>query len=262
MISAITGAGGRLGRRVVRIAQRAEGDEVRQLSHYAGNDYVVVHLTTGEGLREALAGVEVVVHTASSPGHDPWGVDVLGTTNLVAAADRSSLRHLVYISTVGVDRIPYEYYHAKFAAEQVLRASGVPLTVVRSTQFYSFLDGLLEERRHGPLLAIPGGWRVQPVDVDEVAEYLWQVALGDPHADGREFAGPEVLGSNAIAKLWAQYWIAEHTEEVSPKPRVMPLRVPGKLSASFRKGLALPGPDAVLGTTTYAEHLARAAAII
>jgi uncharacterized protein YbjT (DUF2867 family) len=259
MISAITGAGGRLGRRVVRVAQRAEGDEVRQLSDFAGNDYLVVDLPSGNGLREALAGVEVVVHTASSPRRDPWHVDVVGARHLAAAVDRSSLRHLVFISIVGVDRIPYDYYHAKFAAEQVLRASGIPLTIVRSTQFHSFVDELFLERRRGPLVAVPSGWRLQPVDTDEVAEHLWQIALGEPTDEVREFAGPEELASQDVARLWAEQWYAEHRVEAARRPRVVPVRLPGKASAAFRKGHALPGLDAVLGRATYAEHLARTA---
>src|SRR5262249_36740591 len=140
-------------------------------------------------------------------------------------------------------------------AEQVLRASGLPVTVVRSTQFHTFLDDLLRQQRHGPLLAIPSGWRIQPVDVDEVATYLWQVARAEPSPGVLEFAGPEELTSKDLAKLWASTWIDEHPEEVVPKPRVLPLPVPGKLAKAFKKGLALPGPEATLGRTTYEQHL-------
>lgn len=254
MIVAVTSAGGRLGRRVVRLAQGEPTNDVRQLSHFDGNDYTVVDLPSGEGLREALEGVEVLVHAASS-SKDPWNVDVLGARRLAQAADRTSLRHLVYISIVGVDRIPMDYYHAKFAAEQVFRVSGLPLTIIRSTQFHTFLDDLLRERRHGPLLAIPGGWRVQPIDVDELAEVVWETALADPVNDLREVAGPAEIGSKEIARLWVDTWIEEHPEEVAPKPRVVPVPLPGKLSNAFKEGLALPRPDARLCRTTYAKHL-------
>jgi uncharacterized protein YbjT (DUF2867 family) len=258
MIVAVTSAGGRLGRRVARLAQGEPTNEVRQLSHFDGNDYTVVDLPTGEGLHGALRGVEVLVHAASS-SKDPWNVDVVGARRIAEAMDRTSLRHLVYISIVGVDRIPFGYYHAKFAAEQVLRASGLPLTIVRSTQFHTFLDDLLRERRHGPLLAIPGGWRVQPVDINEVAEVVWETALGEPTNDVFEVAGPAEIGSKEIARLWAETWIEGHPEEVAPKPRVLPVPLPGKLSNAFKDGLALPGPDARLCSTTYAQHLEQAA---
>lgn len=262
MISAITGAGGRLGRRLVRLAAQTEGDEVRQLNAYPGNDYVEVDLRTGKGLREALEGVEVLVHTASSPRRDPWQIDVGGTRRLVNAVDRASLRHLVYISIVGVDRIPYDYYHAKFAAEEVIRASRLPATIVRSTQFHAFVDELLMQAKRGPVITVPAGWQVQPVDVDEVTAHLWATALGDPHDHTIEIAGPLEQTATELARLWAADWFAMHADEGARKPRVIPVRLPGKTSDAFRSGHALPGPGAVVGSMTYAQHLARAASVI
>ena len=109
-------------------------------------------LATGRDLGTALAGAEVVVHAASDPQGDPWQVDVAGTRRLVEAVDRDRLQHLVYVSIVGVDRIPYGYYRAKFAAEQVLLASGLPVTLLRVTQFHDFVDFLLDSARRGPVL--------------------------------------------------------------------------------------------------------------
>ena len=118
------------------------------------------------------------MHAASDPRGDPWQVDVAGTRRLVEAVDRDRLRHLVYVSIVGVDRIPYGYYRAKFAAEQVLLASGLPVTLLRVTQFHDFVDFLLDTARRGPVLPVPMGWRVQPVDVGEVAEHVTAVVAG------------------------------------------------------------------------------------
>ena len=132
----------------------------------------------GCDLRAAVASAELVVHAASDPQGDPWQVDVAGTRRLVEAVDRSRLRHLVYISIVGVDRIPYGYYRAKFAAEQVLLASGLPVTLLRVTQFHDFVDFLLDTARRGPVLPVPMGWRVQPVDVGEVAQHVTEVCAG------------------------------------------------------------------------------------
>ena len=115
------------------------------------------------------------MHAASDPRGDPWQVDVAGTRRLVEAVDRDRLQHLVYVSIVGVDRIPYGYYRAKFAAEQVLLASGLPVTLLRVTQFHDFVDFLLDTARRGPVLPVPMGWRAQPVDVGEVAEHVTQV---------------------------------------------------------------------------------------
>src|SRR4051794_41725873 len=128
----------------------------------AGPGGVRGDLATGSGLPAAAAGAELVVHAASDPRGDVWQADVAGTRRLVQALDRERLRHLVFVSIVGVDRIPYGYYHAKFAAEQILLASGLPITLLRITQFHDLVDELLSTARRGPILPVPMGWRGRP----------------------------------------------------------------------------------------------------
>jgi uncharacterized protein YbjT (DUF2867 family) len=203
-------------------------------------------LATGRDLATAVGGAELVVHAASDPRGDPWQVDVAGTRRLVEAVDRARLRHLVYVSIVGVDRIPYGYYRAKFAAEQVLLASGLPVTLLRVTQFHAFVDLLLDSARRGPVLPVPMGWRVQPVDVDDVAGHVTEV-LGRPPSRGVvEYGGPEDLSAADLARAWAA--------ARAPGTRVVATPVPGRLSAAFREGAALPSGGA-RGRRTYAEHL-------
>src|SRR3954463_6218819 len=162
MDALVTGGTGRLGQRLIGPLQAA-GHSVRQMSRRgAGPGGVRGDLTTDRDLPAALAGAEVVVHAASDPRGNPWEVDVAGTRRLVQAVDRDRLRHLVYVSIVGVDRIPYGYYRAKFAAEQVLLASGLPVTLLRVTQFHDFVDHLLDTARRGPVLPVPMGWRGPP----------------------------------------------------------------------------------------------------
>src|SRR4051795_1155992 len=120
----VTGGTGRLGQRLSAPLQEA-GHTVKLMSRRgAGPGGVRGDLATGQDLATALRGAEVVVHAASDSRGNYWQVDVAGTRRLVEAVDRERLRHLVFVSIVGVDRIPYGYYHAKFAAEQVLLASG------------------------------------------------------------------------------------------------------------------------------------------
>src|SRR3954449_13523812 len=165
----VTGGTGRLGQRLIGPLQAA-GHSVRQMSRRGtGPGGVRGDLATGLDLTSALTGAELVVHAASDPRGNPWEVDVAGTRRLVQAVDRDRLRHLVYISIVGVDRIPYGYYRAKFAAEQVLLASGLPVTLLRVTQFHESVEDLLESARRGPVLPVPMGWRVQPVGIPDVA---------------------------------------------------------------------------------------------
>src|SRR3954447_8155405 len=165
----VTGGTGRLGERLIAPLQGA-GHTVKQMSRRGtGPGGLRGDLATGLDLGTALRGAEGVVHAASDPRGDAWQVDVAGTRRLVQAVDRDRLRHLVYVSIVGVDRIPFGYYHAKFATEQVLLAAGLPVTLLRVTQFHDFIDDLLSPARRGPVLPGPVGWRVQAVGRGQVA---------------------------------------------------------------------------------------------
>jgi uncharacterized protein YbjT (DUF2867 family) len=241
----VTGGTGRLGQRLTAPLQAA-GHTVRQMSRRGtGPGGVRGDLATGFDLTSALAGAEAVVHAASDPRGDPWQVDVAGTRRLVEAVDRSRMRHLVYVSIVGVDRIPYGYYRAKFAAEQVLLASGLPVTLLRVTQFHDFVDTLLDTARRGPVLPVPMGWQVQPVDVGEVAAHLAEVV--GKEADGvLEYGGPEALSAAELARAWAAVR--------APGAHVVATPVPGKLSTAVRDGAALP-TGGERGRRTYGEHL-------
>ncbi|MGY1603670.1 SDR family oxidoreductase [Geodermatophilus sp. SYSU D00815] len=241
----VTGGTGRLGQRLIAPLQGA-GHTVKQMSRRgAGPGGVRADLTTGRDLPEAVRGAEVVVHTASDP-RDSLQVDVAGTRRLVQAVDRDRLRHLVYVSIVGVDRIPFGYYRAKFAAEQVLLASGLPVTLLRVTQFHTFVDDLLASARKGPVLPVPMGWRVQPVDIGEVAEHVTDVVGRPPSGGVVEYAGPEELAVADLARAYAA--VRE------PGAHVVATPIPGRLSAAVREGAALP-TSGERGRRTYGEHL-------
>ncbi|MCW2578505.1 MAG: NAD-dependent epimerase/dehydratase [Blastococcus sp.] len=242
----ITGGTGRLGQRLLPPLQEA-GHSVRQMSRRGtGPGGVRGDLATGFDLRTAVGGAEVVVHAASDPRGDPWQVDVAGTRRLVESVDRTRLRHLVYVSIVGVDRIPYGYYRAKFAAEQVLLASGLPVTLLRVTQFHDFVDLLLDTARRGPVLPVPMGWRLQPVDVGDVAEHIVEVVARPPAGGIVEYGGPEELTAADVARAWAA--------TRAPGAHVVATPVPGKLGAAFRDGAAVP-TRGDRGRRSYAEHL-------
>ncbi|TQN43234.1 uncharacterized protein YbjT (DUF2867 family) [Blastococcus colisei] len=241
----MTGGTGRLGQRLIGPLQEA-GHSVRQMSRRGtGPGGVRGDLATGFDLATALAGAEVVVHAASDRG-DAWQVDVAGTRRLVEALDRDRLRHLLYVSIVGVDRIPYGYYRAKFAAEQVLLASGLPVTLLRVTQFHHLVDVLLDGARRGPVLPVPMGWRVQPVDVGEVAQHVVDVVGRPPTGGVVEYGGPEDLSAADLARAWA---VAR-----APGTHVVATPLPGKLGAAFRDGAAVP-TGGERGRRTYGQHL-------
>jgi uncharacterized protein YbjT (DUF2867 family) len=245
----VTGGTGRLGRPLVPLLRRA-GHSVRQMSRRGtGPGGVRGDLGTGRDLAIALVGAQVVVHAATGypyPDEDPWQVDVAGTRRLVEAVDRTLLQHLVYISIVGVDRIPFGYYRAKFAAEQVLLASGLPITLLRVTQFHEFVNQVLDRARRGPVLPVPMGWRVRPVDTGEVAARVAELVAGAPTGDVVEYGGPAEHSAAYLARMWAA--------ARSPGTRVVATPVPGRLSTAFREAAAVPTRGG-RGRRTYAEHL-------
>ncbi|MFI7606900.1 SDR family oxidoreductase [Micromonospora sp. NPDC049366] len=247
----VTGAGGRLGRAVVA-RLRSDGIAVRATSRRPRTDpdveWVVVDLATGEGLDEAVAGVDAVLHLASSPtGGRTYEVDVLGTRRLVVAAGQADVRHLVYTSIVGVDRVPMPYYRHKLAAEQVVAAGPVPWSVLRATQFPEFLDELLVvSSRLGPTIG-DRNVLAQPVDPREVAARLVARLVAGPLRGIEEYGGPEVLRFDQAVRAWRA---ARH----SRRP-LLPVRLPGRLGRSLREGglitEALPR-----GARTWADYLA------
>ncbi|MGW4498512.1 SDR family oxidoreductase [Micromonospora sp. NPDC004336] len=248
----VTGAGGRLGR-VVLPRLRDEGWAVRATSRRArtgaSEEWVVVDLATGEGLVAAVAGVDAVLHLASSPnrGRRTHAVDVLGTRRLVVAAGQAGVRHLVYVSIVGVDRVPIPYYRHKLAAEQVVAAGPVPWSVLRATQFPEFLDGMLRgASRLGPVLGDPAVL-AQPVDPADVADRLVRRLAAGPLRGVEEYGGPEVLRFDAAVRAW-------NAARRSRRP-LLPVRIPGRIGRALRSG-GLVTEATPTGARTWADHLA------
>lgn len=250
----VTGGSGTLGRLTVERLVAA-GRPTRVLVHSAvaplPPEAEGVHgdLATGEGLAEAVADVDVVVHAASSSS-DPWGIDVEGTRRLVAALAGTATAHLVYVSIVGVERSALPYYRAKHATERLVRASGVGWSILRATQFHGFALSILRSLSDDAgTLTVPADVRLQPVEAGEVAERLVATALGGPTHDVLLFGGPQVLTLEAMAESYREASGAVRAVEVG--------HVDGPLLEAWRTGHQL-APAHAEGRTTwqqYVEHL-------
>jgi uncharacterized protein YbjT (DUF2867 family) len=238
----VTGGTGTLGRVVVG-RLRAAGHPVRVLSRRpgAGPDHYTGDIATGAGLAEAVQGTEVVVHCASDPRHPRTDVD--GTRKLVAAADG---QHLVYVSIVGVDRIPYPYYAAKLATEHVVEDSGLPWTILRATQFHNLIAAIAGVLAKSPVLPVPAGVSFQPVDVHETAARLVELALRPAAGRVPDFGGPEV---RSAADLVHAYLRATGRHRL-----VTPIALPGKMIRALRAGANLT-PGHRDGRITFEEYL-------
>jgi uncharacterized protein YbjT (DUF2867 family) len=155
--------------------------------------------------------------------------------------------HLVYISIVGVDRIPYFYYRTKLAAERVVAGSGLPWTVLRTTQFHELVGRVYGGLSRSPVVPVPAGMRVQPVAAGEVAARLVELAGGAPTGRVEDMGGPAVRDAAELVRLYLR---ARRRRRA-----VVPVWLPGKAFAGFRRGYHL-APDHPTGRGTFEEYLA------
>ena len=240
----VTGGTGTLGRPVVEGLRRA-GHGVRSLSRHPRPDDPLSHavdLRRGTGLDEALEGVDTVVHCAT----DPLGGDLRAAARLIGAARRAGVGHLLYISIVGVDRIPLGYYRAKYTVERALAASGLGWTVLRTTQFHDLVASLCARAALLPAAPVPDV-DVQPIAVREAASRLVLLAQGEPRGRVADMGGPAV---EPFARLMDAYLRSRGLER-----RTVPVRLPGRVFAAYRAGEHL-APDRAVGTVTFADFLA------
>ena len=191
----VIGGTGLIGSKTVAILRKA-GHEVVAASPNSG-----VNTITGEGLKEATAGAQVVIDLANSPSFEDKAVLEFFQTsgrNLLAAEAAAGVRHHVALSIVGTDRTPENgYFRAKVAQEKLIEASGIPYTIIRSTQFLEFLRAIAAEGAKGNTVRISPGL-FQPIASDDVAGFVADVALAAPRNGIVEIAGPERAPFNEI----------------------------------------------------------------
>jgi uncharacterized protein YbjT (DUF2867 family) len=245
----VTGGTGTLGRLVVPLL---DGHRVRVLSRHGhgpvdGVEHVTGDLLTGEGVEAAVEGAEVVLHLAGGPKGDAEA-----TERLVGAASATGgVRHFVYISAIGADRVPLAWFREKLGAERAVADSGLPCTTLRAAQFHDLVLTVVAKMAKLPVVPIPGGLRFEPVDARDVAERLVELTLGAPAGLVPDLAGPEVHG---LADLVRGYLAARDKRRPA-----LPVRMPGKAGRAYRAGENLAGPGAARGTRTWEDFLAERA---
>jgi len=250
----LTGGTGTLGRAVLPLLRDA-GCKVRVLSRQTheptdGVEFVTGDLASGEGTAAAVSGVETIVHCAGTARRDD-----VKAGNLVRAASGARVKHLVYISVVGAERVPvvsgidramFGYFASKRAAEHVVAESRLPWTTLRATQFYDLMFMLIRQMAKLPVVPVPRV-RFQPVDTGEVAARLVDLALGTPMGLVPDLAGPRVYDMNELIR---SYLRASHKRRLT-----VPVRPPGKAARAVRDGANL-APDRAVGRRTWEDFLA------
>ncbi|MET3838601.1 SDR family oxidoreductase [Bradyrhizobium sp. OAE829] len=190
----VIGGTGLIGSKTVAILRQG-GHEVVAASPKSG-----VNAITGEGLKEVMAGTQVVIDLANSPSFDDKAVLEFFETsgrNLLAAEAAANVRHHVALSIVAIDRTDNGYFRAKVAQEKLIEASGIPYTVVRATQFLEFVRGIADSSADGNTVRLPP-ILFQPIAADDVAAIVADLALAAPRSGIVEIAGPERAPLNDI----------------------------------------------------------------
>lgn len=232
----VIGGSGRIGRKLVGQLRQAGVDTV------AASPSLGVDAVTGDGLAAALNGADVVVDVSNSPSLD--GAAALrffesAGHNLLAAGREVGVRHHVMLSIVGIDRLlEHTYFQAKKRQEELVRASGIPFTILRSTQFFEFISAVVQEGTEHRIAISPA--RVQPVAAGDVAGALAGLARGEAQGDLVELAGPERFRLDEVATEIATAFEDGRWIVADVHARYF--------GAELQENSLLPGPLARLGT--------------
>lgn len=242
----VIGGSGLIGSKLVDLL-RKRGNEVVAASPNSG-----VNTLTGEGLAEALAGADVVVDVANSPSFEDEAVmDFFLTSgrNLLAAEKAAGVKHHVALSVVGTQRIPESgYLRAKAAQENLIKSSGVPWSILQSTQFFEFIERIANDGLDGDVYRLSPAL-MQPIVSDEVVAALADITLGAPLEDTVEIGGPEAIPVDELAR--------ELLSARQDPRRIVADAHARYFGAELNDQSLVPGPNARLGTLTYGDWLRR-----
>jgi uncharacterized protein YbjT (DUF2867 family) len=209
-------------------------------------EWVQVDLETGQGIADAVVGINVVVHAASSPFKHTRRIDVDGTRLLLEQARAAGVAHVIYISIVGVDRIPYAYYRAKLSAEELVQNSGISWSLLRATQFHYLVDLFFQAATKLPLVTLlPTDLQCQSIAEREVASRLCELVATGPRGRLPGLGGPEVMTAGEMAHIWLKLRGLHR--------RVLPFHVPGTVAQGFRRGYNTCPDQPVHGRITWTE---------
>src|SRR2546430_10973623 len=244
----VLGGTGLIGSKVVNLL-RARGPEVVAASPSQG-----INSITGEGLTKALTGAQVVVDVTNSPSFEDKAVLQFfetSTRNVLAAEAKTGVGHHVAVSIVGADRLPASgYLRAKVSQEKLIKASAIPYTIVRATQFFESVGRIADEATSGQPVHLPSVL-FQPIFSDDLAANLARIAVAKPLNGTIELAGPDALPFDEVVR---QYLVAHHDSRT-----VVTDEQAHYFGTTLEKHSLVPGENALLGSTRFADWLSRSA---
>src|SRR5256886_9965618 len=242
----VIGGTGLIGTKVVKNL-REKGHEAVAASPSKG-----INSVTGEGLAEALVGAQVVVDVANAPSWEAKAVLAFFETsgrNLLAAEAAAGVGYHVALSVVGTDRLLASgYFRAKMAEENLIKASSIPYTIVRSTQFFEFVGGIAQSATEGQTVRLPPVL-MQPIASDDVAAVVADVALAEPLNDTFDLAGPEPIRQDDLVRQFLKATGDARTVITDPKALYYGI--------SVNDQSLTPGDNPRLGPTRFEDWLSR-----
>jgi uncharacterized protein YbjT (DUF2867 family) len=242
----VIGGSGLIGKKLVKLLGE-RGHEVVAASPSTG-----VNTVTGEGLAKALTGARVVVDVANAPSWEDKAVlDFFETSgrNLLAAEAAAGVTHHVALSVVGTERLLESgYFRAKMAQERLIKASRIPYTIVRSTQFFEFVSGIAQLSTEGQTVRLPSAL-MQPIAADDVAAILADIAVGQPLNGMVEIAGPEPIRLDELVRRYLTATRDARKVITEPKARYYGIEVNDQSLT--------PGANPRIGPTRFEEWLRR-----
>jgi uncharacterized protein YbjT (DUF2867 family) len=242
----VIGGNGLIGTKLVK-GLRQKGHEVLAASRASG-----VNTLTGEGLAEALAGAQVVVDVANSPSFEDKAVlEFFETTgrNLLAAEAAAGVKHHIALSVVGTERLLASgYFRAKMAQEELIKASKIPYTIVRATQFFEFVGTIAQGATEGETIRLSPAM-MQPIASDDVAAMLVDIALEKPLKGTIDVAGPEPIRMDELVR--------QFLSAISDSRKVTTDIHAGYFGTAVNDQSLTPDANPRLGPTRFGEWLAR-----
>jgi uncharacterized protein YbjT (DUF2867 family) len=243
----ILGGTGLIGSKLVNLLRA--GHEVVAASPSQG-----INSITGEGLTEALTAAQVVVDVTNSPSFEDKAVLEFfetSTRNVLAAAAKTGAGHHVAVSIVGTDQLPASgYLRAKVAQEKLIKASSIPYTIVRATQFFEFVGRIADEASSGQTVHLPSVL-FQPILSDDLAANLAKIAIAKPLNRTIEIAGPDAIPFDEVVRQYLKAHRDPRTVVADEQARYF--------GATLEKRSLVPGENALLGSTRFVDWLSRTA---